>query len=173
MNNRLIETVGIDTKIQRLQDTLYSDLNDTGAINGFGRVYKNIKGSGVVLEHHDENNEYQDVLRSDDSRFFFIVGDNIPFESDPRARVDIVFMVDLSTFYPNSEIRKDEQFRLKCLQTVRESQFEIKGVQLGSKYLNNMVNGYGSDVNFKMDDLHPYHIFTVQTEINYNINTCN
>jgi hypothetical protein len=64
MNNLITNPVGIDKAIEALQISLYNELQLLNAnVTGYGRVFRNAKDMGYVLETFIEGtNEYRDLL---------------------------------------------------------------------------------------------------------------
>lgn len=169
MNNVRTNLIGVDKPIQRLQICLYDYLNNYGAINGFGRVYENVKEDVFSLEHHTESGDYQNVLRNDDSRFFFYRHEGI--DNPVKSKVDIVFMVNLDHFYDTDE-RNDEEIKARAYKIIDQSTFDLKEIG-GIKYLNQLLKSSVLNTNnVKWDDMHPMHVFVFQTEITHDLNIC-
>lgn len=182
MNNLRTNTSGIDIHLENLQTKLYNafvKVNSSLNLNGFGRVYINPSETGFRLEWYKGDDEYEDVLRCDDSRFFFVMNPQLETEDSISAKVGIVFMIDLNDLYQNTE-RNDEKLRQLAYNTILKSAFKPKKITIGTDYLNRFALGFtGSprrrniDAVLDFEDMNPYHIFTIETEVDYTFKNCN
>lgn len=173
MNNLKPTPIGIDRAISQLQVPLYEALNAlTGDITGFGRVYKNKTDKGYDLEAYVKDGDYsKNVLDGDRSRFFFYLNEEMEGDTDLKARVDIVFMVNLKDLFGISE-RKDEEFRAIVSECIQGSRFNQIKTIIGADHILRLIsNGYDK-TNLVFNDMHPYHAVTFQTEVNYKLKTC-
>ena len=182
MNNTKQNPKGVDKQIDIIQSKLYKMLSSKGAINSFPRAYVlPHKDEGYVLQHHLRGDEYQDILRNDDSRFFFYLNPTVNVSDQSTATVGIVFMVDLGELC-DSEVRNDEGFRNSILSLLDNTNFKTETINIGVEYLKSIMGrvfgarGRAKDVfystNFEIDDMHPYHIFTIEGQISYSYNHC-
>lgn len=178
MNYTRINTVGVDRPIQRLQTALYNYLSGYfDSLNGYGRVHKNVEGEYFKLETHVSKGEYEDVLRSDDSRFFFYLHNSINYDVTPSAKVDVFFMVDLMD-YSTSPERLDEEILARVNKVINGSQFKIIGIEKGIDYLNQILKGGNYDPtsrvkNIQFEDMQPYHVFCFKCEVQgYSLQIC-
>lgn len=173
MNNLITNPVGIDKAIEALQISLYNELQLLStSIKAYGRVFKNAKDSGFVLETFIEGtNEYRDVLSGEDTRFFFYLHDTINGDTDVTAKVDLVCMVNLNTLF-NASGRRDEEFRAIVSNVLHRSRFKQLKIVIGMEYIERLASGLYERANLSYSDMHPYHAVTFQTEVNYKLKTC-
>lgn len=172
MNNLKLNPIGIDKAIEGLQIALYKELSTLGgSITGFGRVYKNKIDSGYALETHNVNSDYHtNVLDGEKSRFFFYL-ESMEGDDDLKAKVDIVFMVNLKELF-NDVARNDEEFRAVVTKVIKRSRFNQLRPIIGMDHIKGLISDGYKDTNLDYNDFHPYHAVTFQTEINYKLKTC-
>lgn len=184
MNHLRENPFGVDKKIDIIQKSLYKTLSKKGSINGFSRVYLNPhKDEGMVLQSYVGSNNYEDVLRDNDSRFFFYLKPTMDASDQISATLGIVFMIDLDSFYNESATRRDEEFRGLAFNVVERSGLKPKTIYLGLDYLKSVMGNVFTtssrardtfiSTNFKFEDMQPLHTFVIETEVNYSINICN
>ncbi|MGB7842333.1 MAG: hypothetical protein WBL21_06050 [Salinimicrobium sp.] len=167
MNHLKTTPSGIDKKIEQLQKPLYRVLKDLNAkVIGFGRVFRNQQPTGIALEVHKGNGEYEPVLDGEDSRFFFYLHNDLEGDTNITAKVDVVCMVNLDEFYEGPE-RRDEEFRAVVQQEIQNSPFNLKKTVIGTEYLERMLPDVFKKTNLRFSDAHPTHVVTFQTEVNY------
>ena len=103
MNYTKENPIGIDAKIQSMQNVLYSELNTKWGLSGgnsldsYGRVYINNKDGKKIPEFYDQDKEYGNVLVAETSKFFFIqrrvqTKQNV---LQYKTVVELCFLVDL------------------------------------------------------------------------------
>lgn len=178
MNNVLTSPLGIDKEIQQLQIDLYDFLISRWVDNlgAYGRVYKNKDENDdtVYPQYYKGKDEYKkDVYHNDDvsGTFFFIDADESTTE-DGFVYVSVVkcvFMVDLKKILPNSVDRADQEAQRDVIEILRElspGKFSIVEVQKG---ISNIFSGF-NQVKIKDLDIQPYHCFSVNIKLSYNIN---
>lgn len=171
MNNLRPNPVGIDIPINKVQKRLYSLLSSIGTVNGYGRVYQNVREGRSVFEVYSGKNEYNNVLGQEESKFFFVVDKRRSYQDAPIVNVDVVFMLNLENFYPGENaLRKDEEIREQVMKVLYRKPFSPKTEVSGIEYINTMLQGYLDGKNVK--DHHPYHIFSVQGTMTFNHKNC-
>lgn len=175
MANHLIENpVGVDIPIQRLQKLIYSKLNWT-KFELFGRIYKNEIEGGIVPQYFVSGKEYKKDVYIDgqnNAHSFFVVSDehkkykdNVRFECE----VKIIFTVNLKKLFPESINRPDSEMHKLIYDLIKSDRnFEITGVQTG---MSNVLSGFNIK-SIKTKDLHPWHTFSINSNLIYNINQC-
>ncbi len=131
----------------------------------------NPRNQKKVLETYVGNDEYEDVLRSDDSRFFFVLNPEINIPDAITANVGVVFMVNLEELYSTKE-RLDEQFRGLCLNVLEDTQLKPKKISIGTNYLKRYLANNFDNTSFEFEDIQPLHVFVIETEVNYNFKNC-
>lgn len=171
MNYTITNPKGIDFTIQKIQNYLFEKLN-WGDIDVYGRVYKNpSEQKGLMLEAYIGNNEYKDVFTDDtkNANIFFIEDDvhttkeGVLFSN----KIKIVFMVNLKKAYPLITHRADMEAEIEAIELIRKkSGFSFEKVEKGIK----QVLGEFYTEGIKVNDMHPYHVFSISGDLTYNIN---
>lgn len=170
MNYTITNPKGIDFTIQKLQNYLFEKLN-WGEIDVYGRVYKNpSEQKGLMLEAYIGNNEYKDVFTDDTKNAnIFFVEDDVHTSNEGikfTNKLKIVFMVNLKKAYPNITHRADMEAEIEAIELIRKkSGFSFEKVEKGIK----QVLGEFYTDGIKLNDMHPYHIFSITGEITYQI----
>jgi hypothetical protein len=184
MNNVLTSGEGLSSAIQSIQEELYSGLSNLwlGDIEGFGRVYKNIENSSddipkyyksakiFIAEVFNSNKgDYQDVYYDDNksSLFCFLISNKDDTEDQVlfKNKVKVVFMIDLSKIYPSSNERQDSKAEKDAVGVLRDinGSYIIGEIQRG---IDNVFSEYTTN-KIRFNDLHPFHVFSVNIELNY------
>lgn len=180
MNTTVTNAFGIDSVIKRIQEALYADLCERWSltaepserINGYGRIYKNPKGTTKVPEAYVGKRDYQDVFYSDnaDANFFFLASDKSESEDEMvfTNDVKVIFCMDLEKCIAGSD-RMDALAHRDAVDLLRNNpfsgKFNITGYETG---LENVFSGFGIG-SIEKDDLQPYHCFAVLIELNYRL----
>ena len=170
MNYTIENPKAIDRTIQKLQTFLFNNLN-WGQIDVYGRVYKNpSKSKEILLEAYIGQNEYKDVFTNDsvNANIFFI--EDSAHESKEgilfKAKVKVVFMVDLKKTYPNILHRADLEAQIDAVKLIRQrSGFQFEGLEKGIKQC--LGDFYTEGI--KLNDMQPYHVFAITGTISYQI----
>lgn len=170
MNYTIENPKGIDFTIQKLQTHLFDKLN-WGDIDVYGRVYKNpSEQKGLKLEAYIGNDEYRDVFTNDakNANIFFVEDDVHTSKEGIRfvTKVKIVFMVNLKKIYPDITYRADSEAEMDAIKVIRNnSKFSFEKMEKGIK---ESIGEYYTE-GIKLNDMQPYHIFSITGEITYNI----
>lgn len=182
MNHLLDVTYNIDTEVQQLQTVLYDSLEDVWAdetvspvepfskIDGYGRVYKNLREGKYIPEVYKGNNSYKEVYYNNQSCFFFIVDEEHRSEDEVVFQADciIAFMLKLTDIKVNTE-RLDAEVKRDVVSIIRNTNYDIKI----NKYISgieNVFRGFDTDVLKDSNlDLHPMHVFGIGCTLNYYI----
>lgn len=170
MNYTIINPKGIDSEIQKIQTYLFEKLN-WGDIDVYGRVYRNpSEQKGLKLEAYIGNNEYKDVLTDDtkNANIFFIEDDvhNTKEGILFKNKLKIVFMVNLKKASNNTAHRADMEIEIEAIKLVRKQNFSIEKLEKGVKSALGEFDTEG----IKLNDMQPYHVFSVTVELPYYIN---
>lgn len=164
--------VGIDSKIQSLQNKLYDDLSASDVWNNtdydsYGRAYRIPKKDDThELALYLGSDEYS-TLYIDDTKpaiSFFFVQDTESYDVHKFvSTVDIIFFVNLSTLKASITHRADVEVREDVYEVLRTEPlgFRIQSLVVG---VENVFSGMGIS---KYDDLQPYHIFKFVTQVNH------
>lgn len=171
MNHLLTNPIAIDVDLQKLQIDLYAQLESRWAnksIDGYGRVYRN----NETPEYFSEQEGYVDTFLNDkiDASFSFIVSEESPTEDQYMFNNDVkvVFIVNLKSLFPAEQGRADQMAQrdaVELLRKISRQRYLITGVQTG---LANVFSGFDISKITK-DDLHPFHIFSVNTTLNFQV----
>lgn len=171
MISLIVNPVGIDKQIQKVQTILYEYLNAAYPeknILAVGRAYKNQSTDGVTIAYFDSGEEYVNLFYDEeDIKYFFIDADNHTSADGfvYSANVKLVFYVNLSIL-PNPE-RADETFRkeiVSVLNRINTNRVKVTGVEKG---LKNIFSGI--EIKTDKTDMQPLHTFAVNLSINYHL----
>lgn len=176
MNNTKTNPIGIDAKIQSMQNVLFSQLNTKWALTGnneldaYGRVYINSKEGKKIPEFYNNNGEYENVLVAETSKFFFLQR-KIQSKQNVlqyKTTVELCFLVDLELIKTtvghraDVEVHADVESVLTTFPNVfiESLETEIRNVFIGLDYE-------------ETDDMQPYHAFKFNLSVFYSLDeTC-
>lgn len=172
MNYTLTTTIGIDHVIQSVQTDIYEWLTAVWdyELDGYGRIYKNLKDGKYIPEYFIGDNEYKEVYFNDKVKgsFMFIVDEKNPTEDEMVYinDVKVVFMLNLGEIFPTETNRADSMAHRDAVQALRRFAFmkySITGVETG---VENVFRGFDTS---KIDviDIHPNHCFSVNLKLSY------
>jgi len=170
MNYTILNPKGIDLPIQKIQNYLFDKL-DWGDIAVYGRVHKNpSRQKGLVLEAYIGHNEYKDVFTDDTKNAtIFFVEDDVHTTKEGMLfsnKLKIVFMVNLKKIYPKMMHRTDMEAEMKAIALIRKKPgFSFEKLEKGIK----QCLGEFYTAGIKLNDMHPYHTFSITGEITYQI----
>jgi len=158
--------VGVDLPIQRLQESLYTKLNDAFNcdITAYGRAYVNNDKGSIKPLAYLTNGEHRELLTDDTINglhFFFIENE----ESDVISRtcmsdteVDIIFVIDDLTKVLGDIVHyADEEIKEQIKSFVRNF-YKIISVTKGEKALD------GFDIS-QLNFVYPYFVFKLKVII--------
>lgn len=162
---------GIDVAIQNLQTFLHDKLGWEN-IDVYGRVYRNVtEQKGLIPEAYIADGEYRDVFLNDKkTATIFFIDDNkhetkegIRFE----GKIKIVIAVNLKKAFPNATHRADSDAEIKAIELTRlRSGFVMNELEKG---IENVFSGFNTE-GIKLSDIQPYHVFSINGVITYQIN---
>ena len=175
-----VSPVGIDIPIQKMQVYLHDKLDTLWMLaplaqQAYGRCYRNQKDDGYVAEGYKGKNEYIELYLDD--RYpvlsFFGVEENIDFNISNTAKVHLIYFVNIQAL-EYSHHRADEEVRRDVQLLVQSGYqgFVFTGIRTG---IDNVLEEYpGSirDKGLRFRDMHPFHCFRFDFNLNYNINRC-
>jgi len=174
MNYNNYPSKGIDHKIKLIQNALELHLGFVG-VDFYGRVQKVLAkdGKSFVPEVHISNKERKEVFYDDRNapggNVFFIDEDQHTSKNGVQftAKVKIVFMLNLDKLFLNTTYRADSEVQDKCVKLVEKIKaLDITGLEKG---LKNVFKDF--DINkIKLNDLQPYHTFSITGELKYTFN---
>lgn len=159
--HELDNPVGIDLRIQEIQNYLYSGIKEW-KVEAFGRA--ELIGNRLML--FSEERDYTDALVINDSksngRFFFIDSEKtIERFSQLVTEVTVVFLLNLEKVYKEKKHRLDEEARIKVLELLKCKGLEDLRVVKGQSVLK----GYETS----LIDMQPYHFMSFTFDLNYSI----
>ena len=162
MNYTKTNPIGLDAKIQSIQNKLYTSLNtlwglsNGNEIDAYGRAYINQKDAKLLPEAYVGRNEYENVLVAERNKFFFLSRgikekyDTLRF----KTNVELCFIVDLGQLKPDIEHRADSEVQ----NDVYNELFTFDNVFVLS--LDTEIRSVFNGLSFDSDDnLQPYHCF--------------
>jgi hypothetical protein len=176
MNYNNYPAKGIDHKILLIQNVLHLHLGFVG-VDFYGRVLKTLSkdGNSFVPEVHTSHNERKEVFYDDvkapGGNVFFVDDDNHTSKDGKlfTAKVKIVFMLNLDKLFPNTAYRADSEVQDICVKLVEKIKaLDITGLEKG---LKNVLKDFDI-TKVKLNDLQPYHTFSINGELKYKFN-CN
>lgn len=177
MNYNSYPAIGIDNKIQKMQDALFLHLGFDN-VDFYGRALKvlNKDGKSYVPEVHISNKErkevYYDDIKAKGGNIFFIDDDNHSTKNGVlfTAKVKIVFMLNLNEIFGATPYRADSEVQETVLKLVNKLRImTVTGIEKG---LPNVLRDFDIE-RIKKNDLQPFHTFAVVGEINYLFNCKN
>lgn len=183
MNYNNYPSKGIDNKIQIIQNALNAHLGFAG-VDFYGRVQKVLSkdGKSFVPEVYVSNSERKEVFYDDKNapggNVFFVDSDDHSTKDGKLfvAKVKIVFMLNLNKLFKQEDdqfvketYRADAEVQDICMKLInRIKALEITGLEKG---LKNVLKDFNIE-NIKLNDMQPYHIFSINGELKYIFN-CN
>lgn len=177
--------VGIDTVINNINNLVYKELdwlstNDSPVnYTAYHRALKNPKNGGIVPEVYDidtstRTGEYTEALYDDtvDASSFFYVEDNQSPVDNGRmfnTTVSMVFQVDLSVVADAIDHRGDAEIHRVVCNAINKSPFgNVSGLITG---IPNVYSEFDQS-QIEFTDMHPFHCFRVDIDVNYEFGCC-
>ena len=176
MNYLKTDPVGIDESIVKVQKILFDELSTIWGIDidGYGRIYKNKKGDKTIPEHYLGNNKYSgNLFNQYKTKFFFEVSDKSNFDAGLfTSDVSIYFIVDLDKTKV-TPYRADEEVREQVFAILRKTTLRnIKSIDTGIDSVASSFSNILKD-NAKWDDMQPFHVFKIVSELSYKLDNKN
>lgn len=177
MNYNIYPPSGIDTKIKIIQNALSTHLGFDG-VDFYGRVQKTLSKDlkSIVPEFYfdfpKKREVFYDSKNAPGGNVFFIDADNHTSKNGNQfsSKVKIVFMLNLEIIFENKAYRADTEVQEHCLKLVKKIGALSSDLEL-EKGLENVLKGFDTK-NIKLNDMQPYHIFSINGILNYTFN-CN
>lgn len=164
-------TTGIDIAIKRLVDVFSAKLWTGKSVEFNGRAYINQRDGGTIPEIFEETTGRYRELLLDSSKsgivFFDWQNKTGIAGSNYRARVWVMFAVNLTTLYPSETARADEHAHRDALALIQKSEFDPVALVTGLESFRHFT-AYPQ----KADDMQPFHLFRVECDLNYNYQNC-
>ena len=174
-NYNTYTSLGIDAKIKLMQDALFTHLGFTG-VDFYGRVHKVLNKDlktfipEVYISQSESKEVYYDDRNAPGGNVFFLEEDDKHTTNDGTvfvAKVKIVFMLNLDKIYPEATNREDTKVQDHCLKLVRTLRaLEVKAIDKG---LSSVLKGLNIEM-IKLNDMQPYHVFSINGELKYLFN---
>lgn len=163
--------IGIDKHIEILRQIFEDNLwVATGAVF-YGRCFRNERNEGLIPEV-SEGTDYREVLLNDNnsSTSFFDVEPSrtatIENTSTITANVSVYFGVNLEDLYSGlSRNEQTESAYKDVIALVQASPFKFTGFETGFSSYSTWAYDKAD-----IDNMQPYHLFRIDTTINYNLN---
>ena len=115
---------------------------------------------------------YYDDQKAAGGNVFFVEEDEKHTTKDGilfEAKIKIVFMLNLEKIYPGKTYRADSEVQDTCIKLLQKlKSIEITGIEKG---LDNVLKGFNTS-KIKLNDMQPYHIFSINGILKYTFN-CN
>lgn len=168
-NNIIADPKGLDFAIQRLQNLLFRDLSWNN-MQMHGRVDKvpNADNDGFKPYSYYLNNDYRNVERDDrySGNIFFVANDQTTSNDGVSFinSVDVVFMINLKSIYPNYIGRASELAHNDAVKAF-QNQTSFTITSIGSGVNESLSDFYKEDVKFT--DMHPNHVFRITGNLSY------
>jgi len=141
---RKTSPVGVDLRIDKLQNYLYNKLSWTD-YESYHRAYKNQKEDSLIPEVYTSNGNYEEVYFNDNysATSFFLVDDFRTVEDgdSPTVTVSLVYQVKLDSIYSTTH-RADEELINDITNWIMLSDkgFELTGVVTGVRNVYSELN---------------------------------
>lgn len=158
---------GVDWYINKIQKRLEKSFDESVLSEIYGRCYLVEKEDSKLPYWYKGNNDYGVDILADDTktRCFFIVEDRMNLTEvgqNATATVQAFFFMKLS----ETNERKDERLRLKALESFKTGLVQVTRLTKGVDHVMDYFSIKEND-NIKWSDMHPYHVFSITSEINY------
>jgi hypothetical protein len=187
MSELILKTspVGIDTVINNINKLVFDELDwvSTGdnPVNytAYHRALKNPRNGGIVPEVYEIDTdtrmgEYSECFYDDrvDASSFFYVDDNQTTIDNGRmfsTTVSMVFQIDLSVVADNIKHRGDAEIHRVVCNAINKSIYgNVSGLITG---IPNVYSEFNQD-QIEFTDMHPFHCFRVEIDVNYEFGCC-
>ncbi|EJL66308.1 hypothetical protein [Flavobacterium sp. CF136] len=170
MNYTITNPKGIDKAIQKIQTHLFDKLTWSD-VKVYGRVFENpSKSKGTTIEAFKSGKDYKDVFLNDkNTATIFFIEDNKHTTSEGirfTNKVKVVFMVNLNKVYPDIAHRADMEVEIEAVELLRtRANFSMTEIEKG---VAEVFKGFNTD-GIKLIDMQPYHVFSVNGDLTYQI----
>lgn len=179
--------IGIDTVINNINWLVYDEFGWKSddpyfPINytAYHRALKNPRNGGLVPEvyianqNRFEKGEYSEVLYDDtlDASSFFYVDDNQTPVDNGRlfsTTLSMVFQVNLNKVAENIKHRGDAEIHRIAVNAINKSLYgNVSGLVTG---ISNVYSEFDQS-QIQFTDMHPFHCFRVDIDVNYEFHCC-
>lgn len=177
--------VGIDTVINNVNDLVFTELDwlstNDNPVNytAYHRALKNPRNGGLVPEVYEidtanRTGEYTEALYDDrlDASSFFYVEDSISTIDNGRmfnTTLSMVFQVDLSAVASGIDHRGDSEIHRVVVNAINKGIYgKVSGITTG---IENVYSEFDQS-QIEFTDMHPFHCFRVDIDVNYEFDCC-
>jgi len=168
MNHTIENPKGIDYPVQQIQTYLFNKLG-WSEIEVYGRVFKLQTENGFVPRGFVSGKDYKDVFTDDrkTASIFFICDDNHETKQGIlfTVKVKIVFMVNVKKILTNVVSRGDTDVQEQAITTLMQMRSFVFNGEIETK-IEEIFKGFTTE-SIKKSDMQPYHVFSLNGEINY------
>lgn len=167
---------GIDSKIKLIQNALFTAIGFAN-VDFYGLCLKSLnKDSKTIIPefYYDfpkKREIYYDGKTAPGGNVFFIDGNKHKEIKGSvfQADVKIVFMLNLEKLYPEKNYRASSEVQEHCIKLVKK--IGCFGDLVIEKGIDNVLSEFDTS-KIKLNDMQPYHIFSINGTLNYSFN-CN
>lgn len=170
------DPIGIDKKIQRLQEKLNDSISWLDI--PFGRVYPNRNADNdIIPEVYSGNNEYSEVFPDSSLKgmCFFDVDHDYDYNPDTTeehtADVNIIFFVNVEKAFPDISHRQDEEVKrdIANLFFNYKRGWEYLGLVDG---IENVFENFDYKFSQPIVDMQPFYVFAVKSRVKFELLKC-
>ena len=179
--------IGIDTVVNNINGLVYNALGWTSTdeenpvlYNAYNRALKNPKNGGIVPEvfvsgsSRFSGGEYSEVLYDDSldaSSFFYVDDIQTPIDNGRmfNTTLSMVFQVNLDRVANNVEHRGDAEVHRVVVNAINKGYYgSVSGLVTG---ISNVYSEFDQS-QIEFTDMHPFHCFRVDIDVNYEFGCC-
>jgi len=181
------KSVGIDTVINNINWLVYNEFGWKSddpyfPVNytAYHRALKNPRNGGLVPEIYKinqnrfEKGEYSEVLYDDTlcaSSFFYVDDNQTPVDNGRlfNTTLSMVFQVNLNKVAENIKHRGDSEIHRIAVNAINKSLYgNVSGLVTG---ISNVYSEFDQS-QIQFTDMHPFHCFRVDIDVNYEFGCC-
>ena len=180
-----VSPVGIDTVINNINDLVFTELdwlstNDSPVnYTAYHRALKNPRNGGIIPEVYEidtdtRTGEYSECFyddRLDASSFFYVENTQSPIDGGRmfNTTLSMVFQVDLSKVADAIKHRGDAEIhRIVCNAINKGIYGKVSGLVTG---VSDVYSEFDQS-QIEFTDMHPFHCFRVDIDVNYQFDCC-
>lgn len=181
-----VSPVGIDTVINNINNLVFNELDwlSTDPLNpinytAYHRALKNPKNGGLIPEVYEldtitRRGEYTEALyddRLDASSFFYVEDTQTPIDNGRmfNTTLSMVFQVDLSKVAESVKHRGDAEIHRVVCNAINKGYYgQVSGLVTG---VQNVYSEFDQS-QIEFTDMHPFHCFRVDIDVNYEFGCC-
>lgn len=172
MNHTIENPIGLDAKIQMLQNQVFNKIGWDN-MDVFGKVFKiPSKSKGETVQAYSGKKEYVDVFTNDkkNANVFFIEDDTHTSKEGILFKnvVKVVFIVNLKKLYPEILHRADMEAEMDAMRIIKSSRI-IRNPEI-EKDLPSIFEKLNIE-SIKLSNMQPFHVFAIRGEMAYYLNS--